>query len=73
MTNHPLTDEKVNELIAPELMEDWIPIEEAMRLAADWQLEEVVAHILAAEWFGDPDRRISELRKAMRPTTQEDS
>ena len=83
MTDHPLTDEKTKELIAPELIEDWIPIEEAMRLSADWQLTKVL------EWldenlcnydtgtdtgFFEPtfngvpmSRLLPDLEKAMRP------
>jgi hypothetical protein len=44
-----------------------------IRVAADWQLEQVIAHILAAEWFVLPEWRISELQKAMRPQQQEDN
>jgi hypothetical protein len=40
-----------------------------MRAAADWQLEKVVAHIITAEWFEDPEWRITQLLKAIRPTT----
>ena len=83
MTEHPLTDEKLLELIPPELIkhqcnvadamglaDDWVQVSDAMRLAADWQLEKVVAHIITAEWFEDPEWRITQLRKAMRPTQE---
>ena len=53
---HPLTDEKTEELIAPEVIENpedyayylaGIPVSDAIRLAKDWQLEQVI------EWLKD--------------------
>ena len=70
---HPLTDEICRQ-IAP-FSELWSPTVECndMRSAADWQLEQVIAHILAAEWFALPEKRISELQQAMRPQQQENN
>ena len=61
MTNHPLTDEIIEEISEDVFCYDYsIPIFKCdMRAAADWQLEQVIAHILAAEWFGEPGYRIS--------------
>ena len=80
---HPLTDEKAAELIAPELIDDWIqryppcPIEDAMRLGADWQLEQDIEHLKHAllNWVGPSfnDEILDDFKKAMRPTTQENS
>lgn len=50
--------------------------EQMVQLASYWQLENVIAHIIAAKWFEGPEelRRIVELREAMRPTnTQENN
>ena len=41
--------------------------EQLVQLASYWQLENVIAYIIAAEWFEDPQWRIAELREAMRP------
>ena len=83
---HPLTDKKALSLFSFERLMDAsqpITIEDAMRVAADWQLEQVI------EWFKessshyggdclyfyhlDLDEGIENvLRKALRPT-QEDN
>ena len=78
---HPLTDEKALNLFSFERLIDTsepISIEDAMRTAADWQLEQVI------EWLNETifERGSSleavnipeELKQAMRPTnTQEDN
>ena len=71
---HPLTDSKALSLFSfEELMNGSHPItiEDAMRKAADWQLEQVI------EWFDKNDTNatspITLLREAMRPQQQEDN
>ena len=69
--NHPLTREKIAEISLTPFgyeseTEDFC---NDMCAAADWQLEQVIAHIIAAEWFAEPEWRITQLRKAMRTTT----
>ena len=85
MTEHPLNDEKARSLFSFERLLDMsqpLEIEDCMRTAADWQLEQVM------EWldehlinYSDDDycgrcKSINDLedhlKKAMRPT-QEDS
>jgi hypothetical protein len=49
-----------------------------MRVAADWQLQQVIHWVSKFGWylFEHPYQKhefISELKKAMRPTTQEDN
>ena len=39
---------------------------DGMRAAADWQLEQVLAH-MAVKWLWLPGSQINELREAMRP------
>ena len=73
--SHPLTDDKCYELWSGNPYEN-----ERMRAAADWQLEQVVAYlendfefVHLSESYLDAGDLISEsLKKAMRPTTQED-
>ena len=86
--HHPLTDEKARSLFSFERLLDMsqpLEIEDCMRTAADWQLEQVI------KWFKqstshyggdclyfdnhyDLDEGIENvLEKAMRPTTQEDN
>ena len=72
---HPLTDEICRE-VADSMIDfpnGFPDAHDHMRAGADWQLEQVIAHILAAEWFVLPEWRISELQKAMRPQQQEDN
>ena len=84
--HHPLTDEEAEELelIPPEVMEkpeDYayylrgVPVSEAIRLAKDWQLEQVIAHLRHNLHFTPTsvDYIVQNLREAMRPTTQEDN
>ena len=49
--------------------------EQLVQLVSYWQLENVIAHIIAAKWFEGPEelRRIVELREAMRPTTTQEN
>jgi|11_taG_2_1085331.scaffolds.fasta_scaffold186068_2 hypothetical protein len=67
---HPLTEEIIEKIAANIRHYDYsVPIifKCDMRAAADWQLEQVIKYIQAAEWFADPERRISQLLAAMRP------
>ena len=65
---HPLTDSYLQSYYK---YSDGPYDEDDMRAAADWQLEQVLEYIVANDWFAEPERRIAELRKAMRP--QEDN
>jgi len=78
MTDHPLTYD-ICEQLAYDICYKLADTEQydfstddmdIMQAAADWQLEQVIAHILAAEWFGEPGYRISQLHQAMRPTQE---
>jgi len=54
MTNHPLTDEKALSLFSFERLMDAsqpITIEDAMRVATDWQLEQCI------EWLENLDSK----------------
>lgn len=81
MTNqHPLTDKKTEKLLVPEIIQDGT-ISDAMRLAADWQLEQVMkwldenlSNYTDDDYLGDcePLHKLEgDLKKAMRP--QEDN
>lgn len=67
MTNHPLTDEIIEEIAEDVFCYDYsIPIFKCdMRAAADWQLEQVNEWIKKS--FAQSDRMIADLKKAMRP------
>lgn len=72
---HPLTDSKALSLFSfEELMNGSHPItiEDAMRKAADWQLEQVIAWLDDTD-CDDPQETAQRLRKAMRPQQQEDT
>ena len=89
MTKHPLTDDKTLELIPPEVMEkpeDYasylrgIPVSDAMRLAKDWQLEQVMKcldeylddYSISDRWgYCGANQLKARLARAMRP--QEDN
>lgn len=84
MTDHPLTDEKALNLFSFEQLIDTsepISIEDAMRTAADWQLEQVmewlddkILNYTDADYLGSlsPLYKLEgDLKKAMRP--QEDN
>jgi hypothetical protein len=84
MTEHPLTDEKALNLFSFERLIDTsepISIEDAMRTAADWQLEQVMkwldenlSNYTDDDYLGDcePLHKLQDyLKKAMRP--QEDN
>ena len=87
MTNHPLTDEEALSLFSFERLLDMsqpLEIEDCMRTAADWQLEQVIEwmrdhnnHYIREDSMGiyfDEDECIDDFKKAMRPpTTQEES
>ena len=83
-TVHPLTDKKALSLFSFEQLTDAsqpITIEDAMRTAADWQLEQVMkwldehlTHYSDADYLGDCESindLEGHLKKAMRP--QEDN
>jgi hypothetical protein len=65
---HPLTDE----LIHRELLPKYCYTENDLRLAADWQLEQVIEYLrdIHEEHIGLL-AVIKDLQEAMRPTTQE--
>jgi hypothetical protein len=67
---HPLTDE----LIHRELLPKYCYTENDLRLAADWQLEQVIEYLrdIHEEHIGLL-AVIKDLQEAMRPTTQEDN
>ena len=84
--HHPLTDEKARSLFSFERLLDMsqpLEIEDCMRTAADWQLEQVM------EWLDERltdyydtevwncidnlHRLRSDLKKAMRPTQEDNS
>ena len=77
---HPLTDEICRE-IGGDLELDWMYRKDymCMRAGADWQLEQVFKWIrdniqsqeADYEWYYAFDSQIEDLKKAMRPTTQE--
>ena len=76
---HPLTDEKALSLFSWERLMDTsqpITIEDAMRTAADWQLEQVIDFL---QNNYDPDNRCTldnaalMVKGAMRPQQQEDN
>ena len=88
MTKHPLTNEKAIGLFSFEhLMDESRPIsvEDAMRTAADWQLEQVIEWLdknlcnyntgneYCSGFFRPMSRVTVDLERAMRSTTQEDS
>lgn len=73
---HPLTDRKLFiEFLT--LGRDYYPDNrngfsyDDMRALADWQLEQVIDYIFAADWFANPVPRVAALKEAMRP--QEDN
>ncbi len=85
---HPLTDEMMRETFNPKFFtfsgehtSSWYD-EEAMRAAADWQLEQVINWIRCSPWVGsdcpiydfedEQDRLqlIADIKKAMRPTQE---
>jgi hypothetical protein len=80
MTEHPLTDEKALNLFSFERLIDTsepISIEDAMRAAADWQLEQVVK---ALNQCKEEKRSCIEViylfhqkLEAMRPTTTQEN
>ena len=86
---HPLTDEKAMSLFSFERLMDAsqpITVEDSMRTAADWQLEQVIKFLsnnLDERYIDDGDALapgidvesvIDDLKQAMRPTTtQEDN
>jgi len=82
---HPLTDAVCYE-IGWNTQADYQDETDLMRAAADWQLEQVINWIRCSPWVGsdcpiydfedeqDRSQLITDLRKAMRPTTtQEDT
>ena len=84
--NHPLTDETCEDLsscitiiTAPGELDPYICpqfIANDMRAAADWQLEQVIEWLKETEYHQYHHDKIiyaSDLREAMRPTTQEDN
>ena len=84
MTEHPLTDEKALNLFSFERLIDTsepISIEDAMRTASDWQLEQVNAWIdKNVHNYIDSDNLWTlvymlkeDLNKAMRPTTTQEN
>ena len=86
MTNHPLTDEIIEEIAEDVFCYDYsIPIFKCdMRAAADWQLEQVIewlrstpsreyVHLWDCDAEMDKDELITDLIKAMRPQQQEDN
>ena len=86
MTEHPLTDEKALNLFSFERLIDTsepISIEDAMRTAADWQLEQVIAWLkfntddyLLQDYYKTyflTEAFLDDFKKAMRPTTQENN
>ena len=79
---HPLTDKEALSLFPFERLMDTsqpITIEDAMRTAADWQLEQVIkwmkdhnTEYIRKDSLGiyfDEDKCIDDFKKAMRPTT----
>jgi len=64
---HPLTYEMMSKIHGNPDKPGYSYDENDMRAAADLQLEQVIKYIQAAEWFADPERRISQLLAAMRP------
>ena len=69
---HPLTDEIIEEIARFD------PDEDDMRAAADWQLKQVLEWLKNCrdyDLFHIKDRALMrrDLKKAMRPTTQEDN
>jgi hypothetical protein len=80
---HPLTDQKAMDLFSFERLLDPsqpdLTIEDTMRAAADWQLEQVFEWIERYPWVGsdcpiydfedkqDRSQLIADLKKAMRP------
>ena len=83
MTNqHPLTNEKALSLFSFERLLDTsqpLEIEDCMRTAADWQLAQVIKFLRNDEYLEaiaqqiNVEEIIDDLKKAMRPTTQEDN
>ena len=75
---HPLTDEIIEEITEEVLCYDYsITVEDALRIAADWQLEQVVQawEQCMEEPVTDIQviRRFEQKLKAMRPQQQEDN
>ena len=83
---HPLTDEICADIVKVNYSSPESSYCEDMRVAADWQLEQVIEWIRRHPWVGsdcpiydfedeqDRSQLITDLRKAMRPTTtQEDT
>lgn len=83
MTEHPLTDEKALDLFSFErLMDDSRPItvEDSMRTAADWQLEQCLEFLQTHPFHERDDYKYlgahdyaQLMEEAMRPTTKENS
>lgn len=80
--NHPLTDDLLEKKFAPSWDYDedrWMYCNEGMRLAADWQLEQMIEYfkskILDAKcgFIVLNDERLLEFEKAMRPQQQENN
>jgi len=77
MTNkHPLTDDiiRYDKKLGCQDLGTWIYTENDLRAAADWQLEQVIKWLKEKEFDQlDYDEIIyaDDLRKAMRPVTQE--
>ena len=82
---HQLTDEKCLRLITLKRLTNTfqpITVEDSMRAAADWQLEQVLIWLeneLACSYFNhygceiDVDDVLDDLKEAMRPQQQEDN
>ena len=80
---HPLTDEVIHRELLPIPLPKCFYRENDLRAAADWQLQQVVEWLrsdLDGSCIWAPpghtvniESVISDLKKAMRPTTQEDN
>ena len=69
MTDHPLTDDIIEE-ISVSYLKNCESVKSNMRSAADWQLEQVL-RFMEENGFGI--RKILLLKDAMRPQQQEES
>jgi len=74
--SHPLTDDIIAEIAHSGYIDDYCQyhyVENDLRAAADWQLEQVIAWLDDTD-CDDPQETAQRLKQAMRPTTtQEDN